>query len=80
MLQREPDLEVTAQAASLAEARELLEDVDVALIDLGLPDGSGVDLIKDLRGASPRAQALVLSASLDRVQTARASRPAPRWC
>ncbi|HEV7882517.1 MAG TPA: response regulator [Solirubrobacteraceae bacterium] len=72
MLEREPDLEVSAQAASLAEARGLLEDVDVALIDLGLPDGSGIDLIKDLQETSPRAQALVLSASVDRLETARA--------
>jgi DNA-binding NarL/FixJ family response regulator len=34
----------------------------VALVDLNLPDGSGADLIKDLRDARPRATALVLSA------------------
>jgi DNA-binding NarL/FixJ family response regulator len=63
---------VSGQAASLAEARGLLERVDMAVIDLGLPDGSGVDLIKELRRVSPRAQALVLSASLDRAEAARA--------
>jgi PAS domain S-box-containing protein len=72
MLEREPDLHVAGQAASLAEARELLEGVDVAVIDLGLPDGDGADLVPELREASPRAQALVLSANLDRAQTARA--------
>ena len=71
-LEREPDLEVSAQAASLAEARELLDGVDLALIDLGLPDGSGIDLIKELQAASPRAQVLILSARFDRHELARA--------
>jgi DNA-binding NarL/FixJ family response regulator len=48
--------------------------VDVAVIDLKLPDGDGADLIAALREANPRAQALVLSADLDRAQTARAIR------
>jgi RNA polymerase sigma factor (sigma-70 family) len=36
--------------------------VDVAIVDLNLPDGSGAELIKDLRASRPRAKALVLSA------------------
>jgi DNA-binding NarL/FixJ family response regulator len=39
--------------------------VDVALVDLNLPDGSGADLIKELRDSRPRATALVLSATAD---------------
>jgi PAS domain S-box-containing protein len=69
---QEDDFEVVAQAGSLAEARQLLGDVDVAVIDLGLPDGYGGDLVGDLREAKPDAQTLVLSASLDRAQIARA--------
>jgi two-component system, NarL family, response regulator DevR len=42
---REPDFEVVAQAGSLAEARGSLEGVDVAVLDLRLPDGEGTDLI-----------------------------------
>src|ERR671915_367340 len=64
--------EVVAQAASLSEARGMLEGIDVAVVDLGLPDGYGGDLIKALREAKPPAQALVLSATLDRRETARA--------
>ena len=41
MLAQEPDLNVVAQAGSLAEARRMLDDIDVAVIDLGLPDGFG---------------------------------------
>jgi DNA-binding NarL/FixJ family response regulator len=66
MLEREPDLTVVARPRSLSEAGEVLESaelaVDVALVDLNLPDGSGADLIKDLRASQPRAKALVLSA------------------
>jgi DNA-binding NarL/FixJ family response regulator len=50
----------------------MLEGIDVALVDLGLPDGYGGDLISELRQASPRAQALVLSANLDRREMAQA--------
>ena len=72
VIEREPDIEVVGQAGSLAEARGMLEGVDVAVVDLFLPDGWGTTLIEELREASPDAQALVLSASLERVQIARA--------
>jgi DNA-binding NarL/FixJ family response regulator len=67
LLGREPDLEVVAQAGSLAEARNRAAAVrfDVAVLDLGLPDGDGADLIADLRGTNPSVAVLVLSASLD---------------
>jgi PAS domain S-box-containing protein len=71
-LDREPGFEVVGQAASLAEARAMLDEVDVAVVDLGLPDGYGGELIEELREASPRAQALVLTASVDRADIARA--------
>ncbi len=70
MLERESDLTVVARPRSLSEAREVLESmdlaVDVAIVDLNLPDGSGTDLIKDLRASRPRAKALVLSAMSDK--------------
>jgi len=77
VFEQEPGFEVVGQAGSLAEARRLLEDgaaakVDVAILDLGLPDGYGGELIKDLREAHPQAQALVLSATLERSEVARA--------
>jgi PAS domain S-box-containing protein len=68
----EAGFEIAGQASTLAEARSLLEGVDVAIVDLGLPDGYGADLVSDLRRANPRAQALVLSATLDRLDVARA--------
>jgi signal transduction histidine kinase/DNA-binding NarL/FixJ family response regulator len=74
ILEREAGFEIVGQAGSLAEARRILgaQPVDVAVIDLGLPDGYGADLIRDIRDVNPRAQALILSAALDRAQIARA--------
>jgi DNA-binding NarL/FixJ family response regulator len=73
---QEADLEIVGQAGSLAEARLRLGEAeqlaDVVLIDLGLPDGDGSDLIPELREANPKVQALVLSASFDRAEIARA--------
>jgi DNA-binding NarL/FixJ family response regulator len=70
----EPDFQVVAQAGSLAEAREVMGDreADLAVVDLSLPDGEGVELIEDLREANPHFAALVLTASLDRAEYARA--------
>ena len=60
----------------MAEARGMLDEmkqpIDVAVVDLGLPDGYGADLIKEVHEKNPQAQALVLSASLERANIARA--------
>jgi DNA-binding NarL/FixJ family response regulator len=65
LLKRQPDMEVVAQASSLVEAREKLSGVDVAIIDRGLPDGDGLELIGELRQASPGAGVLVMSLTLE---------------
>jgi CheY-like chemotaxis protein len=73
--EQEGGFEIAGQTGSLEEARRVLEDagrMDVAVVDLGLPDGHRGDLIKELREANPQAQALALSASLDRGEIARA--------
>src|SRR5215204_6099272 len=71
---QEPDFKVVAQAGTVAEARRVMEDraADLAVVDLSLPDGEGVELIGDLRGANPHFAALVLTASFDRAEYARA--------
>jgi DNA-binding NarL/FixJ family response regulator len=65
LLSREPDLEVVAQAGSLAEARQMLDSrLDVAVLDLNLPDGNGRDLIGELRKRNAGISVLVLSATI----------------
>jgi DNA-binding NarL/FixJ family response regulator len=65
LLSQEPDLEVVAQAGSLAEAREVLDNrLDVAVLDLALPDGEGRDLIGELQRANAGISVLVLSVTI----------------
>jgi DNA-binding NarL/FixJ family response regulator len=64
-LEADPGFELVGQAGSLAEARAMLAGADVALLDLGLPDGSGADLIPELRDTNPETPVIVLSASFD---------------
>src|SRR4051794_34872708 len=59
---------VVETTASLGQARERLralrlagrvQQISVALIDIGLPDGSGLSLLEDLRQAAPGALRIV---------------------
>ena len=53
-LTRDGVFEVRWRADCLAAARAFLDDpVDVLLLDLGLPDGSGESLVQDFRRAQP---------------------------
>jgi DNA-binding NarL/FixJ family response regulator len=65
LLEGQPDLKVVGQAGSLAEARTMLEGVDVALIDRGLPDGDGLDLMGPLREVNPCARVFVISSTAE---------------
>jgi DNA-binding NarL/FixJ family response regulator len=71
---REPDLEVVAEAESLEKARRLAASVgcDVAVLDMGLPDGNGADLVAEVRELCPGSASLILSATLDPASLARA--------
>jgi DNA-binding NarL/FixJ family response regulator len=65
-LNQEEDLEVAWQAGSMADTRDIhLDGIDVALVDPFLPDGDGLELIREVSVANPNALALVLSHKLD---------------
>jgi DNA-binding NarL/FixJ family response regulator len=75
LLGGQADIKVVAQAGSLAEARKHAAVVrfDVAVLDLSLPDGNGVNLIADLRRENPDMAVLILSATLDPASNDRAA-------
>jgi DNA-binding NarL/FixJ family response regulator len=52
-----------SEAARVHDALELITAIkfDLALIDLGLPDGSGVDVVAALRESQPEAQSVVVT-------------------
>lgn len=66
ILGQEPDFDIVSQAGSLTDARAKIQPVDVALIDMGLPDGPGTNLIPDLNRVHPGVHILILVDSLDR--------------
>ena len=63
LLALEADLEVTGEAATSADALALLRQVacDLLLLDVSLPDRSGVDTLKLVRNAYPDLPVLVVS-------------------
>jgi two-component system, NarL family, response regulator DevR len=66
LFEAEDDLTVVAQAGSLDEALALdLTDVDVAVLDVRLPDGNGVDLCRQLRAVRPDLACLMLTSFAD---------------
>ena len=65
LLERQPDLEVVATAGSLSEARTILEGVDAALLDRGLPDGDGLKLVGELRNVNPDVRVFVISSTTE---------------
>jgi len=54
-------------ARSLAEARELADGlcIDLFILDICLPDGSGLDFLWEITTSNPAARAIVLSSSTE---------------
>ena len=67
---------VFVEAGSLAEARARLHEggLDAALIDVRLPDGDGLDLVRELNNGTARSRipTLVLTACLEHKVAAQA--------
>jgi DNA-binding NarL/FixJ family response regulator len=66
LLESHEDLQVVAQAGSLEEALAIeLDQIDVAVLDVRLPDGSGVDLCRSLRERRADLACLMLTSFPD---------------
>jgi DNA-binding NarL/FixJ family response regulator len=62
LISGEPDLEVCAQAATMDEAMDLLStNPDLIVVDISLKEGSGIELIKQIKVKHPDVHMLVSS-------------------
>ncbi|WP_082789221.1 response regulator transcription factor [Tsukamurella pseudospumae] len=67
LLDAEDDLVVVGQAGTVEEAlvRIPAQSPDIAILDVRLPDGNGVELCRDLKSASPQLNCLMLTSYTD---------------
>ena len=63
LISTQPDFEVCGEASGIAEARQLAAETqpDVAIVDLTLKDGNGIELIKEFRESYGDLKLLVIS-------------------
>ncbi len=63
VLEAEPGIVVVGEAATAGEALRRIPATkpDVAVLDARLPDGSGIDVCRDIRSSSPEVRCLILT-------------------
>lgn len=66
-LEEEEGLEIVGEAGTAAEAVEAITAAtpDVAIIDVRLPDGNGIEVCRDVRSSSPSTKCLILTSYAD---------------
>lgn len=64
LLGAQPDMEVVGEAATVHQALGRIQATspDVAVLDVRLPDGDGIDLCRDVRSRMPSVACLMLTA------------------
>jgi DNA-binding NarL/FixJ family response regulator len=64
LLEKVPDFEVVGEASNGVEALDVLaggKNIDVALVDMNMPQMSGIELIEKLKKSNPEIKVVVLS-------------------
>ena len=58
-----PDMQVAGEAATAAEAMRLVraQEWDIVVLDIGMPDRSGVDVLTQIKREKPQLPVLILS-------------------
>jgi two-component system response regulator DevR len=67
LIDAETDLEVVGEAGDVAGTLDVLSSIspDVAVLDVRLPDGNGVELCRDIRSLYPNTHVLMLTSFAD---------------
>src|SRR5215510_6484727 len=67
LLEQEGDIEVVGESGSAVEATHRIPALrpNVAVLDARLPDGSGIDVCRDVRSVDPTIRALILTSFED---------------
>src|ERR1700736_844333 len=67
LLERRENLEVVAEAGTVAEAVEAAARMqpDVVVMDVRLPDGTGIEACRDIRAERPQTHVLMLTSYAD---------------
>jgi two-component system response regulator DevR len=67
LLEAEDDLEVVGEAGSAEDAMARIPPTrpDVAVLDVRLPDGNGVEVCREIRSTHPEIQCLILTSFAD---------------
>ena len=67
LLRHDGDIEIVGESGSAVEATRRIPAVrpDVAILDAGLPDGSGIDVCREVRSVDPSIKGLILTAYED---------------
>lgn len=74
MINSDPGFEVCGEAETAAEAMTLIEatSADIALIDIALGEGNGIDLVKQIKARGLPTQTLVVSMHNEKLYAERA--------
>jgi two-component system nitrate/nitrite response regulator NarP len=70
MLLRESDYELLGRARTVSEANKQVASLkpDLLLLDVNLPDGSGIDVLRKLSRARSRPRVILVTAGMDESQ------------
>jgi len=70
MLLRESEYELLGRARTVSEANKQVSSLrpDLLLLDVNLPDGSGLDVLRKMSRSRSRAQVILLTAGMDESQ------------
>ena len=66
-LEEEGDLEIVGEAGGAVEALATIDEAapDVAILDVRLPDGNGIEVCREVRSRLPATRCLILTSYAD---------------